>query len=647
MCDWKRVLEAGDHLLTVAGDVQTAAEALWDARAAHGLDNLKGVNSKELDSILHPLLLEYLRSVGNQGMVTRHPGSDQIFKDVKKHRVLVTRKNNKNLGVTVSSPFEAVDKMLPDRTIAAEKRVVHDQRGVNKDTDKTWHFFPALQPTHQQIARRVLWHKTRYPGIEVRISKRDIAGAFRLLWVAPKDVHLFAGDLPWKENMMEEGDCLEPGEKGQHPHNGCDMTVIYLVSSFGFSGSPGEWTAFGRATEEYHRAHRPGQPRRDGAAGFDSKILVDDCVLVEPMLGLRPWVSAQCYDEGVRLMLGPNAVNEEKNAAEGAFKCEQTIWGLNMDTVTELASLPNRRVEKGAHLLAHPSFDFDCKNLTLRQLQQFRGITTGWAVVVRGLTNELKAADLFLTAGDGSLPIKPRAMGYENEEMANQRAWEDLWSLFEICRWLSSRPEMWETQFCTTLGELLEPMERLGLPGGHRQAVFISADATQYVVGAIDWTNGVVARLTMDVVGPWLEEALKGEREEDKVRIHVSEMLAFTAFAATQGSSWKGKVVVYAGDNQVVRAWIMRRQSGSRAGRLLLRVLAMAEMHHGFVVVAGWWRTFHNVGLGLHHTVYGHGVPKFCQKKGMDSGRHGGVNRASFARHREVWAVLLVVAGSG
>ena len=118
-------------------------------------------------------------------------------------------------------------------------------------------------------------------------------------------------------NMMEEGDCLEPGEKGQHPHNGCDMTVIYLVSSFGFSGSPGEWTAFGRATEEYPRAHRPGQPRRDGAAGFDSKILVDDCVLVEPMLGLRPWVSAQCYDEGVRLMLGPNAVNEEKNAAEG------------------------------------------------------------------------------------------------------------------------------------------------------------------------------------------------------------------------------------------------------------------------------------------------------------------------------------------
>ena len=146
MCDWKRVLEAGDHLLTVAGDVQTAAEALWDARAAHGLDNLKGVNSKELDSILHPLLLEYLRSVGNQGMVARHLGSDQIFKDVKKHRVLVTRKNNKNLGVTVSSPFEAVDKMLPDRTIAAEKRVVHDQRGVNKDTDKTWHFFQLSNP---------------------------------------------------------------------------------------------------------------------------------------------------------------------------------------------------------------------------------------------------------------------------------------------------------------------------------------------------------------------------------------------------------------------------------------------------------------------------------------------------------------------
>ena len=612
--DWKRVLECGDALLTEAGGVEQAATALWEARGRNGLNNLEGVHNQSLDAILHPVLLEYVRSVEQNGMPARHPGSTerisaglhpnakvhlnqvykQIYKDVKKHRVLVTTQQNPQLGATISSPFEAVDKMMPDRSIAPDKRVVHDQRRVNMMTDKTWHP-PALQPTHQQIARRVLWHKTRYPGIEVVISKRDIAGAFRLLWVSPSDAHLFAGDLPWRPEMMEKEDGDTDSLQYEDVSPGKEFTVIYLVSSFGFSGSPGEWTAFGRATEEYHRAHMPGQPRRDGSSGFDSKILVDDMVLVEPVLGFRPWVSASCYDSGVRMLLGTNAVNEEKNAIEGAFREEQTIWGLNMNTHTELASLPARRIEKGAHLLALPAFDFDNKTLTLRQLQQFRGITTGWAVVVRGLKNELKAADLFLTAGDGGVPVKPRSLGYEDEDKAAVRAWEDLWALFETCRWLCARTEMWETQFCATLGELLEPKERLGLPGGHRQAVFVSADATPTTVGAIDWTNGAAARMSAVTVGPWLDEAMQGEKDQDKVRIHVSEMLAFVAFVAAQGEVWHGKIVVYAGDNQVVRSWIMRRQSGSRAGRLLLRVLAMCEMRYSFVVLAGWWRTFHNV----------------------------------------------------
>ena len=635
--DWAEVLQCGDELLTLAGGVKEAAEALWHVRKEQDLDNLRGVQDKVLDGLIHPLLLDYLRSVEKKGMVARHPGSKerveaglhpnakahldqvykQIFKDVRKHRVLVVRKDNVALGNTVSSPFEAVDKMLPDRSIAPDKRIVHDQRQVNQATSKWWHP-PALQPTHQQIARRVLWHKTRFPGIDVVICKRDIAGAFRLLWLAPKDAHLFAADLPWKEEMMEQD---VEGSHAEGNHEKSEMTVIYLVSSFGFSGAPGEWTAFGRATEEYHRAHRPGESRRDGLAGFDAKILVDDMVLVEPLIGLRPWTSASCYDEGVRLLLGKDAVNEEKNLLEGAYKEEQTIWGLNINTKEDRASLPSRRIEKGAHLLAHPAFDFDSKVLTLRQLQQFRGIATGWAVVVRGLKNELKAADVFLTCGDGSMPVTPRVLNYTDEKPTGDRAWDDLWALFEVCRWLCARPEMWEAQFGATLDELLEPRERLCLPGGHRHAVFVSADATPSMVGALDWTNKLAAQMSTSEIGPWLCEALKGEQDEDKVRIHVSEMLAFTALAATCGTKWAGKVVIYAGDNTVVRSWITKRQSGSRAGRLLLRVLAMCEMRYGFTVVAGWWRTFHNVDSDFVTRCTREEFEKFIENKGWSEVR--------------------------
>ena len=103
-----------------------------------------------------------------------------------------------------------------------------------------------------------------------------MAGAFRLLWVAPEDAELFAGDVPWQADKMA------PGEKGEDD-SGEAFTAIFLVSSFGFSSSPGEWTAFGRATEEWHRAFRPDDRRRDGEVGFDSKILVN--VLVD---GLAP-----------------------------------------------------------------------------------------------------------------------------------------------------------------------------------------------------------------------------------------------------------------------------------------------------------------------------------------------------------------------
>ena len=240
---------------------------------------------------------------------------------------------------------------------------------------------------------------------------------------------------------------------------------------------------------------------------------------------------------------------------------------------------------------------------------------------MRGLKNELKAADVFLTCGDGSMPVTPRVLNYTDEKPTGDRAWDDLWALFEVCRWLCARPEMWEAQFGATLDELLEPRERLCLPGGHRHAVFVSADATPSMVGALGWTNKLAAQMSTSEMGPWLCEALKGEQDEDKVRIHVSEMLAFTALAATCGTKWAGKVVIYAGDNTVVRSWITKRQSGSRAGRLLLRVLAMCEMRYGFTVVAGWWRTFHNVDSDFVTRCTREEFEKFIENKGWSEVR--------------------------
>ena len=606
---WRRVTAAGDHLLYEAGTVENAAKALWIAREKLDRNNLSGVDDPELDDMLHPDHLAYLRDVREQGMPARYLGErdrvqtnphpraranmsqvyKQLMKDIALHRVLVVDADHPNLGHAVSSPFEAVPKMLPNRTLSADVRVVHDQRRINAGTHKELHP-PAVQPLHQQIVRRILWLKARYPGVPILMAKKDVAGAFRLLWLDPRDVELFGGEVPWEPGHMGGGSDTKKQQGDPKA-----LTMLYLVSSFGFSGSPGEWNVWGRATEEVHRACCPEQPRRDGSVHFDGKILVDDMVLVEPQLGLRPWVSSEVYEGAVTKLLGKKAVNALKDAEEGQFADSQIVWGLSINAQTEKMSLPEARVLKGAYLLNGSDFNYGEKGLTLKDLQRFRGIATGWATIVVGLKNELKAADVFLGGVDGGASIRPgKHVKTEGQEI---EAWEDLWALFEDCRWLCARSETWAEKFGGDIRELLPAMERLSLPGQMKvAAVFVSSDATLDVLGAIDWTNGLACREELEQLKPWIRRVLEAEgiQEDQKIAIHIGEMLSFVAFACKVGPAWTGKIVIYGGDNKIVYNWITSRKSGVRAGRLLIRVLNLVEMRFRCQVLGGWWRTFHN-----------------------------------------------------
>ena len=224
-----------------------------------------------------------------------------------------------------------------------------------------------------------------------------------------------------------------------------------------------------------------------------SPVAVDDNALVEPYVGLRPWVAAAVYEKGVRIMLGDHAVNADKDSVEGPFRTFQTVWGLEMETGAELAHLPERRIMKGSVLLSDPCFDYGRKEISVRTTQRFRGIATGWAVIAPGLRNEPKAADRFIGPNlDGSSKAALKALNPRCDEEVDE-AWRDLWDLFEAVRWLCARPATWSSKFGAGLRELLPVRERLALPGEwHRGVVFASSDATKTIIGAIDWTNGLV-----------------------------------------------------------------------------------------------------------------------------------------------------------
>ena len=50
----------------------------------------------------------------------------------------------------------------------------------------------------------------------------------------------------------------------------------------------------------------------------------------------------------------------------------------------------------------------------------------GWASVLKGLNNELKAADKFLGGMDGTARVQPRLRGEGSRGWETENAWTDL-----------------------------------------------------------------------------------------------------------------------------------------------------------------------------------------------------------------------------
>ena len=137
--------------------------------------------------------------------------------------------------------------------------------------------------------REILWWKTRHPGVEVVIAKRDIAEAFRWIWHDTRDTGMFATELPGKAVGMEG-----------------NLVAIYLVLTFGWIGSPGEYMAFGTALKQCHDRHAPEASDWHDEVPFHSHLLMDDDVLIEPSLGRRPWMAGRLAEEGARRVFGPH-----------------------------------------------------------------------------------------------------------------------------------------------------------------------------------------------------------------------------------------------------------------------------------------------------------------------------------------------------
>ena len=117
------------------------------------------------------------------------------------------------------------------------------------------------------------------------LAKRDVAAAFKLIYVCPDDVGGMATEL--------DGAALRRAYTGPRrtllrgARKVANMLALYLVLVFGFLGSPGEWVVWSWALKEAHARAKPEKPLWNGEECFDSSYLVDDQALLEPGVARR------------------------------------------------------------------------------------------------------------------------------------------------------------------------------------------------------------------------------------------------------------------------------------------------------------------------------------------------------------------------
>ncbi|OLP89832.1 hypothetical protein AK812_SmicGene28645 [Symbiodinium microadriaticum] len=376
---------------------------------------VSGVGQERVKALPHPSLKEHVDEAGKQ-----------IWKDASRGRVLLTLEVPELDGV-ISAPLARVPKRLPDRTLSTKGRLVWDARRVNSYCKKEEHP-PALQPRHSELARLILWWATRFPGVPVRLAKKDTAEAFK--WIP-----LGA----FRCSFLRRGPSRRRVRGGPRHHRRLPSPHLRL------EGGTGTLHDF-RVGDGLRVA--PPEPHVNDSTPFFTMILMDDSVLVEPDVGLRPAIAAETLETLTRTALGEKAFNEEKDWEEGRFESSKIIWGLLYDSDLLTRSLPEPKLLKAAHLLNLPDFSYGCRVVDLSLVQELRGNQQFWLSAMPILSGLLGATNALLGPPDGTGRVVPKG----RTPIARERTWVRFWEAVEVQRYLIGVRDEWSTTFTHGFG---------------------------------------------------------------------------------------------------------------------------------------------------------------------------------------------------
>ena len=297
-------------------------------------------------------------------------------------------------------------------------------------------------------------------------------------------------------------------------------------------GAPGEFVIWATAAQKHHGTFRPSLPHFNDVVPYTSRWLMDDGVVVEPVVGNRIERSLAAMD-----VWGPGAINLEKLAEEGIPAPSQLLWGLHLDFEAQTVTLPEPKRMKAKYLLREPSLQRGCTQVKVKLLRELAGSAQYWASSAPELVPYLPVfyRPLQQLPGDHEY-AQPRGTPQELHVM-----WEEFWDALDWVRLQMEKP--WGSSFRVAFGKLLPIRERLALPGMAPKARFVGGDATLDRLGAADWKDRVFHLGSCKAYLPALRMVMGTEGHLEIIAVY--ELLTFIVLAASRQTAWQGDMILY------------------------------------------------------------------------------------------------------
>ena len=225
---------------------------------------------------------------------------------------------------------------------------------------KTDYYSPVL-PTIKDIAEHIISLKRDYPNFPLKFTKRDIDAAFRQIRLRPEACALFPTEF-----------------FGLHMVLDFDSVVGYLVLPFGWTGAPGIFAIIADIITRYHTMTGPSNLLWVGGRNLRSHLLVEDVILIEPYLSDRLEQSADVWEDGSFMVIGPDALNKDKLGVGRLWSSNQIVLGYELGMGLFVITMPDGEIIGSQNLLDSPAYGHGDRIVTLRDIQELRGNMANW-----------------------------------------------------------------------------------------------------------------------------------------------------------------------------------------------------------------------------------------------------------------------------